>query len=382
MSQDLKTLSISLFLWGLGESLFLFFQPIYLQEMGASTIEIGTILAIMGFSLGFAQIPVGHLSDQIGVKLILRLSWVMGTLATALMALAPNLSFYILGMLLYTITGAVTAPMNSYIASIRGKFSMGRAIAIPVGSFNLGAIVGPLLGGFISQIIGLHIIYWIAFVFFIISSILAFSLKEKEMISSDDKNVPQKPWKSTSFNIFLGLIFLLIFCVYLPIPLTANFLFNYHQISFSMLGILGSLTSFGYIILAFFTSHLKPENNISLAILLLIAFCGLILFGNSIWIFAVAFLFASGYRFMRSMVIAFTHELIHKKHLGLAFGLIESIAALGVTGAPLAAGFIFSKNPYLLYQIGIVFLMLCFFIHRWSIKKIKKLDRLKNVTNQ
>jgi MFS transporter, DHA1 family, multidrug resistance protein len=375
MSRDLKTLSFSLFLWGFGESLFLFFQPIYLQQMGASTIEIGTILAIMGFALGFAQIPIGHLSDQIGVKIILRTSWIIGTLATAMMALAPNISFYILGMLVYTITGAVTAPMNSYIASIRGKLSMGRAIAIPVGSFNMGAIAGPLLGGFISQLAGLRIIYWMAFAFFVISAILAFFLKEKEIIPHDEQNDPQKPWKNKSFNLFLGLIFMLVFCAYLPMPLTANFLFNYHHIPFSMLGILGALTSLGYIILAFFASHLKPENNISLSILLIAAFCGLILLGNSIWLFGAAYLFASGYRFMRSMIMACSHELIHKKHLGLAFGLIESAAALGVILAPLVAGFIFTKNPYLLYQIGIIILIICFIIQRWQTKKTIQLPR-------
>jgi DHA1 family multidrug resistance protein-like MFS transporter len=352
MKRDLRTLTISLLFWGFGESLFLFFQPIYLQQLGADPLEIGTILAIMGFTMGLAQISTGYLSDRIGVKFILRTSWVMGTVATAMMAFAPNLSFYILGMLIYAITGAVTAPMNSYISSIRGNLSIGQAISIPVSGFNLGAIFGPLLGGFISQLVGLRAIYWLSFGFFVISSILAFYLKEKEVFPHDEKEIVQKPWQNKSFNIFLGLIFLLIFSSYLPIPLTPNFLFNIHNVPLSNLGILGALSSLGYILLVFFAAKVKPENNIIFSILLMLIFCSLIFFGKSTLVFSIAYLFASGYRFLRSMVMAYAHQLVHRNHLGIAYGLIESVAGIAITLAPLLAGFIFSKDVRFLYIAG------------------------------
>lgn len=87
----------------------------------------------------------------------------MGTVATAIMALAPNLTFSISGALVYALTGAVTAPMNSDISSIRGNLSIDQAISIPVSGFNLGATFVPVLGGYISQLIGLRSIYWLGF---------------------------------------------------------------------------------------------------------------------------------------------------------------------------------------------------------------------------
>jgi MFS family permease len=371
MHRDLKTLSISLFIWGLGESLFLFFQPIYLQQLGADSIEIGTIFAIMGFALGIVHIPIGHLSDQIGVKFILRTSWVLGTIATAMMALAPNISFYTFGMLIYVITGAVNAPMNSYISSIKGNLSIGRAISIPVGSFSFGAIIGPVLGGIISQMIGLRSIYWIAFCLFIVSSSLAFFLKEKEIFTGDKINVSNKPWHNKKFNLFLLLVFLLVFSAYLPIPLTANYLYNFHDIPLTSLGVMGALASIGYILLAFSVSHLKPEKNLILSIGLLILFCLMIYFGNSIFTFGVAYLFVSGYRFLRSMIVAYSHRLVHQHHLGLAFGLIESTAALGITLAPLTAGFIYALNPKLLYPSSSIILIIGLLITIYFTKTIE-----------
>ena len=66
MNRNLKLVSISLFFWGVGEGLFLFFQPIYLLNLGADPIAIGAILGGMGFMTTISQIPTGYLSDRFG----------------------------------------------------------------------------------------------------------------------------------------------------------------------------------------------------------------------------------------------------------------------------------------------------------------------------
>jgi hypothetical protein len=48
MNRSLLWLGASMFLWGLGESMFLLFQPIYLQQLGADPIQIGVILGAVG----------------------------------------------------------------------------------------------------------------------------------------------------------------------------------------------------------------------------------------------------------------------------------------------------------------------------------------------
>lgn len=372
MHRDLKLLSLSLFIWGLGEGLFLFFQPIYLQQLGADPIQIGTILGLIGFALGVAQIPAGYISDRIGVKHLLRSSWVIGTLATAIMALSSNLAIYVLGMILYALTGAVLAPMNSYISSVKGQMSIGRALTFSIGSFSLGAMLGPLTGGLIIQQIGLQSVYWIAFVLFVLSTITAFFLNEKENYFEDRNITRSKPWHNKLFNIYLLIVLIMVFAAYLPLPLTANYLHNFHSIPFSFLGILGALTSLGYVILALLAGHLKPELNLILAQFLMIVFCWLIFQGNSILIFSVAYFLASGYRFLRSMVVAFSRQLIRKENTGLAFGIIETVSAIGYTFAPIAAGIISAMNPRLIYPISSILLMVVIFLSIFALKYIKR----------
>ncbi len=47
MNRDLIIVAISLATWGIGEGLFFFFQPLYLEELGANPVQIGDILSIV-----------------------------------------------------------------------------------------------------------------------------------------------------------------------------------------------------------------------------------------------------------------------------------------------------------------------------------------------
>ena len=148
MNRNLLLTAISLSIWGIGEGLFIYFQPIYLQEWINDPIIIGTILGGMGIAMALAQIPAGYLSDRLGSHSIMCLSWILGTIAAWVMALANSLPFFVIGLILYGMTGFVLAPMNSYIASIRGNLSVGRALTLVSGLYSLGAVLGPDIGRF------------------------------------------------------------------------------------------------------------------------------------------------------------------------------------------------------------------------------------------
>ncbi len=55
-----------MFTWGIGEGMFLIFQPIYLEQLGADPLLIGAILGAAGITMAIAQAPAGHLADRIG----------------------------------------------------------------------------------------------------------------------------------------------------------------------------------------------------------------------------------------------------------------------------------------------------------------------------
>ena len=147
MSVDLILLFVSLFTWGIGEGLFIYFQPIYLQQLGASTMTIATVFSGFGLAMMLAHIPAGYLADRIGRKPVIIAAWTSGLIASWVMAMARTLPAFIVGMLLYGLTAFVSAPLNSYVTSARGKLTPARAMTLMSASFNLGAVLGPISGG-------------------------------------------------------------------------------------------------------------------------------------------------------------------------------------------------------------------------------------------
>ena len=66
MTRDFLYVIISLFTWGVGEGAFFYFQPLFLEELGASPIVIGAILGGVGVAMTVVHIPAGYLADRFG----------------------------------------------------------------------------------------------------------------------------------------------------------------------------------------------------------------------------------------------------------------------------------------------------------------------------
>lgn len=220
MPRDLLLITLSLFTWGIGEGMFIYFQPIYLQQFGANPLAIGAILGAAGVAMAIAQIPAGYLGDRYGTRPLLRASWVIGVAATILMAVAPSLSVLTIGLLLYALTAFVTPPMNSYITHARGNWSVGRALSFASGTYQLGAVIGPVAGGFLAQHYGIGIIFRFSAVIFLVSTVIVFILRPQP-IEPHDPTAPRAGFlHERSFILFLGIMFITILATYMPQPLT------------------------------------------------------------------------------------------------------------------------------------------------------------------
>jgi hypothetical protein len=57
MKRDLILIGTAMFAWGVGEGLFIYFQPIYLEQLGADPIMIGTISRLVTWLIGLGANP-------------------------------------------------------------------------------------------------------------------------------------------------------------------------------------------------------------------------------------------------------------------------------------------------------------------------------------
>ena len=181
MNKNLIFVALSLLIWGIGEGIFYFFQPLYLQEFGADPVQIGSILGLVGLSMAVVHIPAGYLADRYGRRPLLWAAWIIGTIATWILALADTLPFFIFGMVIYGCTAFVAGPLSSYVTAAKGNWSVGRALTLSSAAFNTGMIIGPLIGGRLGNIVGLRPLFYLAAIFFIISTVFILLIKPQPL---------------------------------------------------------------------------------------------------------------------------------------------------------------------------------------------------------
>lgn len=358
MNLDLILVTLSLLTWGVGEGMFISFEPLYLQQMGADPVRIGAILGALGISMTIAQAPAGYLSDRVGRKPLLVGAWVLGIISTGLMAWATTLNLFVVGLLLYGLTAWVFSPLYSYVSAARGKLSMGRALTFTSASFHAGAILGPLLGGWIGKTWGLRYTFTVAFFIFIASTILIFLIHPQAVETAHPGERRQDLFRNKKYLRFLGVILIMMVAMYLPQPLSPNYLQNIHSLDLGQIGQLLSVGSIGIVVLNLVLGQLAVRTGLILSQVVVAGFAVFLWLGAGFPWFAVGFFLLGGYRVAANLVNAEVRELVTPANMGLAFGVAAGVSMLATVIAPPIAGFLFKQNPVWMYPVSLVMIVL------------------------
>ena len=355
MSRELILIALSLVTWGIGEGMFLYFEPLYLQQLGADPILIGSIIGGVGIAMAISYLPAGYLSDRMGRRPMLRLAWLIGVAATWMMALANSLSIFVVGMMIYGFTSFVVVPLNSYITHARGKLSVGRTITLISASFNIGFIFGPLIGGWIGNRYGLQRTFLIAAFIFLVSTIFIF-MAPAQPIEREGTGATLRGWQgliSKRFIQYLFIIFFVTFALYLPQPLSQNFLQNERGLNLNQVGQLIAIRSLGIVVLNLTLGQLNARTGYLLAQVSMAAFTLLLWQGaNMVWYMAGYFLLGS-YQTARVLSIAQGRTLIQATRMGVGYGIIETAMTFAIILAAPLAGALYQENPVWIYIVSL-----------------------------
>ena len=354
MNRSLLWLGVALFTWGIGEAMFVVFQPIYLEQLGANPLAIGGILGAAGLVMTLVHIPSGHLADRWGRKPMLVAAWITGVCSGLTMALAKNLIVFIIGILLYAFTAFVVSPLDSYLTAARGNWSVARAITFSGICFNAGAVIGPFAGGWIGDHYGLRTVYFIVTGIFVVSTCFIFLVESQPRDHHDPADPPAGLTTNWRFLSFLSIYFLVALFTYLPQPLTPNFLENQRGLSLTQIGALGSIGGIGNTAFNFLLGMLEARAGFLLGQLGVMAYALLLWKGNDFGWFAAAYFLLGGFRVVRGLGIALVRPFVHESQMGLAYGIAETVGSATILLAPPIAGYLYTRDPFSIYPIGLV----------------------------
>jgi MFS family permease len=134
--------------------------PLYLQELGAGVGQVGLFFTLASIAPLAFQIVGGWLSDSIGRLQAIAIGSLAGVLGYFVYVFAPSWEW----LLMATVTGAmarsfVAPSYMAFVAEESTEESRGRVYGLSQSLFMIVAIVGPPIGGYLSQYLGFRTMF-------------------------------------------------------------------------------------------------------------------------------------------------------------------------------------------------------------------------------
>jgi DHA1 family tetracycline resistance protein-like MFS transporter len=310
--------------------------------------------------MAVVQAPAGYLSDRFGSLPLIRASLILGVIAAGMMAVAKSLPFFVAGLIVYSITSFIAAPRNSYITQMRGSWSAQRGISFVSGSFLVGEIVGPMLGGRIGQTAGLAVVFRYSAGLFLLATVIVFFARRPAVQREEEGEsgtARLNPLTNRRFMGLLVIIFLTIIALSTPQQLTSVYLQEVHHLSLQQIGLTGTFAGIGGAVFLFGLGSAPAVAGMIASQALLGLFCLFLWRGQTEAVFYIGYLFVGGSPLYRAMAAAAVRTLVRTRDMGLAYGLVETGNALAVILAPLAAGFLYHLQPESVYTTSLIALV-------------------------
>jgi MFS family permease len=360
--RTLAAIAASMFFWGLGEGLFIFFLPLTLQRWDASTVLIGAILSLIGVLMALVQLPSGILSDRFGPRPLVLGGMVLGIVSAQVMALAKTLPLFAIALLAYCSTCLINPPMNSMVTRLRGQWSVQRAMTFIGAAATIGAISGPMIGGKIADTFGLAVVFQYSTVLFAISMgvFLVAGKAGTQPVHTEVEATQQRinPLRNPHFLGLLAVVLVTIIFLSVPQQLSSLYLQDIQHVTTQQIGLMGTLSGIVTALMMLVLGNLTPSLGMFLGQLMMAGFAVLMWRGTGLVAFFAGYSLVGGYRLYHVMALAYSRSLVVEGNVGLAFGLVETGNALAMIVAPMLAGLLYDANPYAVYTVSLAALAL------------------------
>jgi MFS family permease len=131
--------------------------PHYHHALGLSTLQTAWILAAFSLAVIVVAVPMGHLADRIGPRLVTAIGTVAMAVATAGLALASTFGELMVARVFQgAADAAVWGAGLAWVAARAPVARRGEAVGYAQVAATIGVITGPFIGGVVTTTFGIR----------------------------------------------------------------------------------------------------------------------------------------------------------------------------------------------------------------------------------
>jgi MFS family permease len=204
-SRDYRALITGLGISVLGNQLTTVAVPFQVYAITRSSLVVGLVSLTQLFPLIFGSLLGGSLVDAMDRRKILIVVETIGALCSAALALNADLGPELWPLFLFpaitaALSGIDSSARNAMLPGLVGMELLPASNAIFQSLFQTGAIVGPAVAGLLLAGAGVHLIYWIDAVSFLLAVSAVLTMSPQPVPAAGAAGVaPARPgWRSTA----------------------------------------------------------------------------------------------------------------------------------------------------------------------------------------
>ncbi len=378
MGRGARYLMLAMFLWGIGEGLWVYIRPLYITHLGATPVQVGQVLGVMGLAPVLVMLPAGRLIDRFGPYRIMILGWYVGLASIFMIALAPDWQWLIPAFFLYASSAFAIPALQTFVTHEIERqqpgVDIGRQIQSTVAAvmtaYIAGTIFSPVVGGWLGGWLGLRSVFWIAAGWFALSALAVIRIpRPASRQSADltgtilDRPKPAAPWWRLSSGqlVMYAVLMGLFFCWALGNALVPTYLEEARALSVAEIGGLGTATALGGVVWLMLLRRRQSRQALVIS-------AGLMALAMMVLLFApvdagqLAYMVGVYFMLGTCMVVRPLSLDIVSKHTppeqrGTGFAMVETIWGVGVSAGSWVAGFLYSRSSGLPFQVTLIALL-------------------------
>jgi MFS family permease len=362
LNRDLKLIFVSNLVGAFGDGLYAYLLPYYMKEtLKISPVEVGTLYAVTILTAAFTLLVAGMFADKYDRKKIMIAGWIAWLPAPIMFSIAGNWLHMLPGMILWGFwLGGPTS--TAYIVTASDKNKLTLTFTAISSAWSFGYIFSPALGGYLAGRVGMHMVFYLSFIFYGLASLILVFISSqharecKQHLSEERYSFFKllKTRKLFKLSIFFASV---MFVLMMFRPFIPQFLGDVYHYGDFEIGVLGSVSFFGSAVLGILFGKLGDKWRKSYALAASMILCSLslilfLLFGNFHILVIACFLAGVSY-IAWSLMSAIIGPNAPESIRALWISVPQTISMFSSFIAPYIGGVLYGASPYYPFIIAI-----------------------------